>query len=199
MFRTAAVALGISLLLTGCAEKSGEHEDAKPLAQPVANVTDLQGRWWNWVLSTKTATSPIGDDKGANCAVKQPEDVWFLAGTFGGSVQRSCDVPAGRNILAPLLNLFSEGEEDCRQFMKAAKGSAVLDGASLEVETVASAPFTATPEAGNPLEWEPGTYRVFGCGMYVRIPPLTAGEHTLELRGASGSFANGVDYALTVR
>ena len=46
--------------------------------------TNMQQRWWGWVSSTPDASNPVKDQTGQFCAVNQPSDVWFLAGTFGG-------------------------------------------------------------------------------------------------------------------
>ena len=57
----------------------------------------------------------------------QPGGVWFLAGSFGGRVTRTCTVPAGTPLVFPLVNLIG-ASGDCDAFMATAKGSAVLDG-----------------------------------------------------------------------
>ena len=79
---------------------------AGPLARPAsaADVVKAEGfgatygewsaRWWQWALSIPAAVNPILDATGANCARDQVDDVWFLAGTFGGTVTRSCTIPA---------------------------------------------------------------------------------------------------------
>ena len=48
--------------------------------------------------------NPAYDDNGRHCAEKQNGPVWFLAGTYGHSVFRHCDIPSGKTILLPILN-----------------------------------------------------------------------------------------------
>jgi hypothetical protein len=55
----------------------------------------IQQRWWSWAVAEETATNPVVDRSGADCARNQPDDLWFLAGTFGVAVRRTCSVPAG--------------------------------------------------------------------------------------------------------
>jgi hypothetical protein len=69
-----------------------------------ASYGEWSARWWQWALSIPAETNPILDMDGANCANGQYDDVWFLAGTFGGPAVRSCTIPAGKPIFFPLLN-----------------------------------------------------------------------------------------------
>jgi hypothetical protein len=49
---------------------------------------ELAARWLQWVRSIKPNRSPVSDTTGLFAAEAQPQDVWFLAGTFGGAVKR---------------------------------------------------------------------------------------------------------------
>ena len=53
--------------------------------------------WWQYAFSvTKTFD---------NCPAEPSGQMWFLAGTVGGSPTRSCTVPAGKNIMFPIFNV----------------------------------------------------------------------------------------------
>ncbi len=66
---------------------------------------DLSAQWWQWSVSIPTAVNPNLDATGADCMVGQREDVWFLAGTFGGgTATRSCSVPDGVSLFFPIAN-----------------------------------------------------------------------------------------------
>ena len=43
-------------------------------------------KWWQWVLSIPEDKNPLNDQTGKNCSTAQSGNVWFLAGTAGGSV-----------------------------------------------------------------------------------------------------------------
>lgn len=180
------------------AKKSAAAKDSAS-AVGTARLTsgDLQGRWWTWATSEPEATNPVADPDGGACAANQADDVWFLAGTFGDRVERSCPLPAGVPVAFPLVNLIAT-EEDCAAFMSAAEGSAVLDGEAVEAERYPGEPITVTSAADNPVTAEAGTFTATGCGLWVQLPALDPGTHTLQIRGESGDFFTGVDYSLAV-
>jgi hypothetical protein len=61
--------------------------------------------WWEWCYSEPFEKSPVSDVLGDFCGRNQIfEDVWFLAGTFGGKAERRCNIPRGRSIFFPLVN-----------------------------------------------------------------------------------------------
>jgi hypothetical protein len=66
---------------------------------------EWSAQWWQFVLSLPVADNPLVDDTGAKCAVGQRGPVWFLVGSFGGSVTRTCSIPAGESLFLPVLNL----------------------------------------------------------------------------------------------
>ncbi|MFJ8663189.1 signal protein [Streptomyces sp. NPDC093795] len=158
---------------------------------------ELQGRWWSWAASEPSATNPVADEDGSACGRNQPQDVWFLAGTFGGQVARACEVPSGRPLLAPVVNSFGD-PEDCAAFMTSAKGTVLLDGKAVEPESYPGDSIVVQALEGNPVTGEAGRFAATGCGLWVQLPPLAPGAHSLKIRGSAGDFSTGVDYALTV-
>lgn len=61
-------------------------------------------KWWQWIMSIPKADNPALDTSGDKCAMQQnDQNVWFLATTFGGNIQRTCDIPEGKGILVPVL------------------------------------------------------------------------------------------------
>ncbi|MET9230696.1 hypothetical protein [Lentzea sp. NPDC003310] len=189
-----------ALLLAGCA--------ASPEPAPVSSETttsateqlsdqELQAKWWTWAASSPERRNPVVDDTGQWCAENQPQDVWFFAGTFGGSVARKCRVPAGRPLAGPALNLAAS-DSDCAAFMETAKGSVTLDGQLVELRRIAPVAITFQAVEGNAVGRPQGRVAVQGCGLWAWIPPLSPGEHELEVKGESGDFQTSARYLLTV-
>ncbi|WP_255311988.1 hypothetical protein [Streptomyces sp. PTY087I2] len=82
--------------------------------------------------------------------------------------------------------------------MRDARGTVVLDGEPVEPEVHEGAAMVVEGAPGNPVTGEGGTFSGTGCGLWVQIPSLAPGAHSLAIRGQSGDFSVGVDYALTV-
>ena len=182
------VAVALAATLAGC----GAGADEGPVES-----AELQGRWWTWASAEPAPTNPVADEDGSACGRNQPEDVWFLAGTFGTQVERACTVPEGVPLAFPLVNMFGT-PEDCAEFMGTAEGSAVLDGEEVEADAHQAEAIEIRGGAGNPVTGTEGSFTAHGCGLWVQLPAPEAGEHTLKIRGRSGGFSAGVDYTLTV-
>lgn len=70
--------------------------------------------WWQWALAIPEAQNPLTDITGEFGGVGQSGPVWFLAGTFGNSVERTVHVPHGKSIFMPMHNwIFGAGVFDC--------------------------------------------------------------------------------------
>ena len=131
--------------------------DSKPYGLTYGEWT---ARWWQWANSIPKPDNPAVDNTGKNCAIDQNGPVWFLAGTFGGSAERTCTIPSGKAILIPIFNsecsyaefpaLKSESElRSCAKSLqdKTTSLEATVDGMSiqgLEKYRVASPLFNLT-------------------------------------------------------
>jgi hypothetical protein len=76
--------------------------DSKPFNK---TYSEWSAEWWQFVLSIPAADNPLLDNTGDLCAVGQHGPVWFLAGAFGGTVERACTMPEGKAIFIPVINL----------------------------------------------------------------------------------------------
>ena len=167
-----------------------------PLAGADPELID-QGAWWTWAGSEPQGQGPVEDATGANCAVNQPSDVWFLAGTSGGHAERTCDVPADTPLVFPLVNTAG-GPDDCDGFLSGAEGTATVDGASVQAHEFPGTTAIIDVVDGNAMFGDGGTFEVTACGLWVALEPLSAGEHTVAFEGESGGFIVSATYVLTV-
>src|SRR5262245_47401786 len=82
---------------------------APPTASPHGKT---YGEWAaehsRWLWPIPLGVNPGRDLDGSQCAINQDGPVWFLAGTFGGSVSRNCTIPAGKAIFFPLDAYFDD-------------------------------------------------------------------------------------------
>jgi len=59
------------------------------------------------VLGIPAVVNPLTDTTGEDCAQRQVDAVWFLAGSPSSDpVVRNCEIPAGKSLFFPLINNF---------------------------------------------------------------------------------------------
>ncbi|MGW4380642.1 hypothetical protein [Kitasatospora sp. NPDC004531] len=149
---------------------------------------ELAARWWKWALSAPQERSPVADTTGEFADWQQPEDVRFLAGTYGGRVVRRCRIPAGRPLFFPVINTqrLALGFSGRPWRLDLERAAADLNGNPLAVQEFASRRFLAL-----------GLPRV-AWGMWSSVEPLTPGQYVLTIKGASGDFVVDTTYHLDV-
>lgn len=162
------------------------------------SATELQQQWWTWAASTPSRTNPVVDKTGRHCEQGQPEGIWFLGGTFGDRVHRKCRMPAGLPLAGPVLTLITPDAAYCSTYVDDARGEAILDGEGIPVDRIGPLRIVYTAQPDNPITYLTGPLESYACGLWVQIRPLTAGKHTLVLRGRSGDFSTEANYELTV-
>jgi hypothetical protein len=183
---------------------------------------ELTAEWWQWALSFPVDENPILDTTGEDCSKGDvSDDVFFLAGTAGGKVERECTISEGQAILIPIVNVINiktlEEETEESLFAQAEEILAqnrnlklIIDGErirDLESHKVANSDFFAVelPE-NNLFGISAGSYEAVEVGFWVLIEGLSAGEHTITVDGKSHGqtslgkidFRTQVTYHLTV-
>jgi hypothetical protein len=178
---------------------------------------EWSAKWWQWVLSLPQDINPLIDQTGEHCAQAQSGPVWFLAGTFGGSAERTCTIPEGKAILFPVLNSGniktdpSETEEDLRVTTKeAVDNPAILDASvdgvplhNLQNYRAESPVFNVTLPEGNIFGVPELNSEAVSDGYWVMLQPLPVGDHGVNFRGAdtaavAGGLVTEVTYKLTI-
>ena len=175
-------------------------------------------KWWQWAVTQPAASNPVLDSTGAYCAQGQSGPVWFLAGTFGGSVTRDCTVPTGKGMLVPVLNLayfaFPSDPPDQRteayvRSQVTAVGTPTSLFATIDGRDVTNIPnyleksvlFQVTLPADNVFLLPEG-FLLDPCadeGYYLVLTPLPPGHHTLHFGGSYDSTTIDTTYHFTVR
>lgn len=214
------------MLLVFIGSTIGPVNSTANAAAPVVDVQtfgatygEWSARWWQWLLSIPAAVNPNLDATGANCAQGQYDDVWFLAGTFGGAVKRTCTIPAGKPIFFPLINNLAfkpSGSETLLDLRQLAAGlidtveelTCTIDGTAcaenLSNFRVRSPSFTViAPRKGlvppGKLSVPGNTDPIVSDGYWLLLSPLTLGEHIIRFSAkTSGKFELDVTYNLTI-
>jgi hypothetical protein len=195
---------------------------APPDSRPL-NVTygDWGAKWWQWVYSFPSSQNPLSDETGERCASNQNGTVWFLVGTFGGSVTRQCTIPAGASLFFPLLNTECSiaggdgtNEQELRscataQIDRVSNLKAIVDGVQvpdLHNYRAQSQLYNITLPTDNIMGVEAGTTPSIAEGYWIFLNPLPLGNHEISFGGSAGNpsvtssmnFVTDVTYHLTV-
>lgn len=180
--------------------------DSEPRTSARSSQTSLPARWWIWAESAGNR-NPISDRTGRDCAVNQPEDVWFLAGTFGGSADRRCAIPTDQPVFFPVINLMCEvvegakverALEECDQ--RAIETSASLDGNELEIVPMTSEGSFAFEAGPRSVIAVPNSrFDAVAGGEWVGPVLIPSGRHVLRFAARSEDFQLEVTYELMVQ
>lgn len=195
---------------------------SNPVGQSYGNWS---ATWWKWVLGIPVAVNPLLDTTGEFCTQGQVDKVWFLAGTFGGTADRSCTVPTGKALFFPLINNFAgafltdPAEQRTEEYIRAlasctvpANISASIDGSPIPNPTDFFTGPSGSPSPIFNVQLPPGS--LFGDdvpelkltpsaeqGYYLLVRPLPPGKHTIRWTASGCTPGNSQDitYHLTVK
>ena len=179
----------------------------------VKNYADLGAAWWQWAVQAPAIDNPINDTTGAKCRVGQQGPVWFLAGTGGSGdlatpTVRHCDVPGGKAIFFPVINVawFSFITDPAelrtagavRSIVEKLCDSSSIRNLSVTIDGVPVArpeKFQTTAEQSPIFQAQLPTDNIYGAttdwipelllspsghkGFYIYLKPLATGSHTV--------------------
>jgi hypothetical protein len=154
------------------------------------------GEFWRWLLSLSASEHPRENYTPEKCANGQDGDVWFLEAPLSGEEERTCTIPAGKSILAAVLQGMCntsdpalQNDEDIRKCATEGNDYGVISGSldgveikNLDQYRTDSGFYDMTHVADNLYQLpEGGPYRAYTNGYFVFLEPLPPGEHDLHL------------------
>jgi hypothetical protein len=167
--------------------------NSKPYGKTFA---EWSAEWIKWALTIPIRCNPAADTTGKNCAINQSGPVWFLAGTFGGSVKRKCSLPAGKAILFPVVLKecsFTEDLDLATESELRARTKEAIDNVSIMEVSVdglnipnlkqyrAQSPlFSFTFPSNNVYGVKAGPTQAVSDGFWILLKPLPAGHHEIH-------------------
>jgi hypothetical protein len=170
--------------------------------------------WFQWSLALPATGHPLVDETGADAAIGQSGDVWFVGGVFNasGTVVRNITLPRGTALFFPVLNVdcstvepepfYGSNEAELRAC--AATHMDATSGLFLEVDgqpvsdlspfRVVSPLFEIMLPADNVLGVPgPASGLAVSDGVYVMLAPLSKGQHTLHFGGTFDEYGYTLD------
>jgi hypothetical protein len=228
----AVLGLGLTMLSIPSVLANDRNDDRhNAVYAPNENVLgmsygDWSAAWWQYLLLFTNDVSPYLDTTGQYCNEGQGGPVFFLVGGPVNPTIRSCTVPAGKALFAPIINVECssvepypfEGKNDQEARVCAASwndGTDIrrlkftIDGHMVEGlgDFRVQSPyyyFNMMPPTNNFLGVDGATegYSV-SDGYWVMVQPLKPGKHVIHFEGywTSGPGAGAVQnvtYYLTV-
>jgi hypothetical protein len=194
---------------------------APPQARPYGKTYgEWVVEWWQWALRIPADRNPLTDVTGAFAGENQSGPVWFVAGTFGSSVERSSTVPAGKSLFVPVYNwIFGAGAFDCDPSVPgvpcdipvlqaiAAHNTEAADVLEVCIDDIpvedvrayraaSPRPFSITYPENSVTGLPAGTYfPQVADGYWLMLAPLAKGQHTIRIHVRAPETSNGpVEY-----
>lgn len=178
-------------------------------------------KWWVWFLSISKKMNPAVNEPGEKAIIGQTDpNVWFLAATTGGTVERCVTLRPGISLLFPVINATTSYSEEPRlkndyeltSYVKSHIDDILIKEASIdgmdivisENLRVQSSPFEFSyPEElpkDNIYFAHGGNTRGAGDGYWIFLKPLSKGEHCIRTFGScmSGRVQIGVRWRVIV-
>jgi hypothetical protein len=221
-----ALVVAIALMGTEAAATAAAASKSIVIPPRQESYGQLGALWWKWVLSIPAVQNPLFDTTGADCAVDQRGGRWFLVGSPGGAVTRSCTLPAGKKIFFPIISV--ENDYPCpdptfqpapgqslKDFLTIGAVTAInqarhlhasLDGATIPILAGYRGTSNMYSFAGDPsltAIFDPcitgSQQKAVSDGYWLLLAPLSSGRHTLRFGGSLFGHPESATYRLTVQ
>ena len=185
--------------------------------------------FWNWTLGVPAAENPINDPTGEKCEIGQSNtnsSVFYLAINNGGESERTCEVPAGKGLLIPVMQVAVTEKEvpgaTIQELSSGAKkdqdsvNSLYLQVDDKEFRTENLTKYRIHTDDFNVVFADNGPFGVVkggpskavADGFYVLTEPLTPGNHTVHFKSslicsdpgcAEPNFAQDIEYNIIAK
>ena len=200
-----------------------------PTARPYGKTYGYwAAAWWKWDFTSDCASNPILDPDGSFQNQNQSGNVYFLAGSIGGTATRNVTIPAGKGIFFPLVNTLndypcpdtsfhpSQGQS-LKDFLTAGTDAIIsqVDSLSMTIDgntlsnpfdfRATSPPFNFTGNTDLVNCLDPcitgNQQRGVGDGYWIMLRPLSAGTHVLHFTSGISAYGFSIDltYNITIQ
>jgi hypothetical protein len=185
--------------------------------------------FWKWLLSIPAKENPINDPTGEKCATGQlntNSSLFYLAFNNGGVSERTCEVPVGKGLFIPVMQVeLSEKDtpgatiEDLKLTAKTDQDSVnslYLKIGDKEYNFDDLRPYRTDTDAFN-VDYadngifgivEGGPTKTVADGYYIMTDPLSKGNHTVHYKSslscldpgcAEPNFAQDIKYNIIAK
>jgi len=161
--------------------------------------------FWKWLLPMPANNSPMEDPTGEKCTNGQANSnssVFYLSHNSGGRSERVCEVPAGKGLLIPVMEVEISDKEVPGSTEEDLHSAATQDQDSvnslylkvddkeysyedlLKYRTHTNVFDVAFPDNGIYGVMKGGPSKAVADGFYILTEPLPAGNHTVHFKSS---------------
>lgn len=216
--RALIIATMVALAVTLSLSAGGQAGDTPPKDKvKVFGKTYGQwsAEWWQWVAAIPAAQNPLFSAGQVDLSIGQEGNVWYLAGSWVGPVERQGTVPVGTALFLPVFNVMAYNapgetytEEELRDMAEGFIDLATGVQCTVDGEPVAISPTVRlrsivrvqSPVFGFSGEVLGSSDLAVSDGYWVMLPALSAGPHDIQFYAAIPEWGieQDVTYNLTV-
>lgn len=200
-----AVVLMVGTVLIACSTKA-----TPKILPPTSSIEGLTygewlAKWWKYALEAPVEENPISGETGNNCVYQRIGNVGLVLANSSLDKPIECEVPTGMMLFVEVLGAecstleeapFYGGNEEelraCAQAFVPQDLEVTIDGVEvkdLNQFFITSPMYEITEPENNILAVPAGTTgQSLGSGVYLMLSQLSAGKHTIYLRGTYPSF-----------
>ena len=176
--------------------------DSKPYGLTHA---DHAVNFWKWLLPMPANNSPMEDPTGAKCTNGQENSnssVFYLSHNSGGRSDRVCEIPAGKGLLIPVMEVEVSDKETPGATEQDLHNAAKKDQDSvnslylkiddkeysyedlLKYRTHSNVFDVVFPDNGIYGVMKGGPSKAVADGFYILTEPIPAGNHTVHFKSS---------------
>jgi hypothetical protein len=196
------VALLSSIAFLACAE-SKSIPSIMPPASKVHGLTygEWLAKWWQYALELPADKNPISGETGSNCVYRRIGNVELVLANSTLSEAIDCEIPSGMMMFIEVLGAECSTMEEAPFFggndeeLIACARTLVPQDLAVSIDDVdikdlskyfSISPVYSVREPENNILGVPGGTEgtSVGSGVYIMVPPLNIGSHTIHVRGS---------------
>jgi hypothetical protein len=161
--------------------------------------------FWKWLLPQPANNSPMEDPTGEKCLNGQGNStspIFYLSHNSGGRSERTCEVPAGKGLLIPVMEVELSDKDIPGASVEELKSGAKKDQDSvnslylkiddkeytyqdlLKYRTATDAFQVVFPDNGIYGVIKGGPATAVSDGFYILTEPITEGNHTIHFKSS---------------
>lgn len=189
--------------------------NSRPYGLPIDKHIENFWKWQTSMPAEPEGEHPISDLTGEKCTKGQSNSsspVFYLSGAGGKTVNRSCEVPAGKGLLIPVMTVVATEKEypgstiaELAKIVREDQDSVIALSLDINGKTYSFDELRKFRNATGEFEvifpadgifgvTDEGPSKAVADGYYLITEPLLQGNYTINYKGALGNPVEGTNF-----